>query len=113
MSLVHHQVGPLHFLEETFLLADNLVTGEENIEGQLLAGVLQLKFLDDLPGGGAAGVGDDVHVRRPDRELGLPGRQGGERHHHQHRTFERVDIEEIIEEGDGLDGLAESLKQSS
>lgn len=111
MGLVNHQVGPLHSLEEVALLADDLVACEEDIEGQLPARVLQLKLADDLPGAGAPGVGDGVEVRGPDGELGLPGGQGGQRHHHQHRALERVGVDEILEEGDGLDSLAETLEQ--
>ena len=75
MSLVHHQVGPLHLLEERALPADDLVAGEENIEAELPDGVLQLELPDDLPGPEAAGVGDDVHARSPDGELGLRRRR--------------------------------------
>ena len=51
-----------------------------------------------------------VDLRGPGGELLLPGRHGGEGHHHQHRTFERVDVEEILKEGDGLDSLTKTLK---
>ena len=100
VSLVHHNVGPDDVLEEGSVLADHLVVGQEGIEGQLPAGVLQLELPDDLPGLGAAVVADGVDVRGPDGELLLPGSHGGQRHHHQHRAFERVDVEEILEEGD-------------
>ena len=110
MSLVNNNVGPDDVLEESSVLTNYLVVRQDSIEGQLLANVLQLELLDDLPGLGVAVVADGVDVRGPDGELLLPGRHGGQGHHHQHRAFEPVDVEEILEEADGLDGLAETLQ---
>ena len=110
MSLVNNNVGPHDVLEESSVLTDHLVVGQECVEGELPAGVLQLELPDDLPGLGAAVVADGVDVRRPGGELLLPGSHGGQRHHHQHRTLERVHVEEVLEEGDGLDGLTETLR---
>ena len=110
VGLVNNNVGPDDVLEESSVLTNHLVVRQESIEGQLPAGVLQLELPDDLPGVGAAVVADGVDVRRPGGELLLPGRHGGQRHHHQHRALEGVDVEEILEEGDGLDGFSETLK---
>ena len=110
VSLVNDNIGPLDFLEEFSLLSDDLIIGEEDVESELPTRVLQLVLPDDLPGLRGAGVADGVEVRRPGGELLLPGSHGRERHHHQHWTLERVHVEEILEEGDGLDGLTETLR---
>ena len=110
MSLVDYNVGPDNVLEECSVLTDHLIVGEKRVEGELAAGVLQLELSYNLPRLAAPVVADGVYLWRPGGEFLLPGRHGGQGHHHQHRTFERVDVEQILEEGDGLDGLAETLQ---
>ena len=108
VSFVHHNVGPDNVTEEGLVLPDHLVAGDEDVEAEVALVVLALVLADDLPGLGVPEVGDGVHVRRPLRELLLPGRDGGQRHADQHGTLERVVVEQVFEEADGLDRFPET-----
>lgn len=61
-----------------------------------------------VPAADVSEVDDDVHLRRPQLDLPLPGRDGGERHHQQEGSVELVLVEQVVEEADCLDGLPQT-----
>ena len=56
--------------------------------------------------GGISDIHYDIHLWSPEVALSLPGHDGGERHNHQKGAVEAVGVEEVRQEGDGLNGLA-------
>lgn len=58
-----------------------------------------------FPAHDVAQVDHHVHVRSPGVKLPLPGGQRGQRHHHQKGSVELMLVEQVGQEGDGLDGL--------
>ena len=61
-----------------------------------------------VPAGDVAQVHHHVHVRRPQLDLALPGGERGQGHHQQKGPVQLVLLEQVAEEGDGLDGLAQA-----
>ena len=108
VGLVHHHVGPLHLLEEAAVLDDELVVGEQSIEGDGAAAVVAFVLADNLARRRVPVVHHHVHLRGPLLKLLLPGGHGGERHAHEHGALEGVVVPQVFEETDGLDGLAEA-----
>lgn len=50
----------------------------------------------DFPGVPVTNIDNDVHVRRPESELSLPGIEGGERQHQQIWTVHLVRVEQVV-----------------
>ena len=108
VSLVNHEGGPGDGVEDVLVLEQDLVGGDQGVElGPLVAGVDPLLGAEDGPARHVTDVGEHVHVRPPLLELVLPGVEGGEGHDDEEGAVEGVLVEEVVEEGDGLDGLAE------
>ena len=53
-------------------------------------------------------VDHHVHVRGPGFKLPLPGGECWQGHHHQERPIQLVLVEQVGQEGDGLDGLSKT-----
>ena len=61
---------------------------------------------DLLSAGHISDVDHQVVVRRPLLKLAVPGRHGGQGDNDEERSVQLVDVGEVVEEPDGLDGLA-------
>ena len=55
-----------------------------------------------------ADVDHEIVVGGPLLKLSMPGGHGGERNDHEEWTVQLVVVGEVVEEGDGLDGLAQT-----
>lgn len=53
-------------------------------------------------------VHHNVHLRSPELDLPLPGREGRQRHHQKKGPVKLVIVEHVIEEADGLDGFSQT-----
>jgi len=121
MGLVHHQNLPLDRAEAGGVDRDELVGGEQDVEldgGGLHAGRLlplphrvvlegELVLSDDDAVVLVADIGHHVELGGPEGELPLPVDEGGEGHGDEEGAAAMSLLEERVEEGDGLDGLAE------
>ena len=108
MGLVHHHVGPLHLLKEGPVLDHQLVVGQQDVEGDGPAAVVALVLAYCLTCHRVPIVDDHVDLGRPLFELLLPGGHGGEGHADEHGALKGVVVPEVLEEADGLDGLAQA-----
>lgn len=53
-----------------------------------------------------AEIDNHVHVWGPGLKLSLPGGERGQRHHQHEGPIQLVLVEQVWQEGDGLDGLS-------
>lgn len=61
-----------------------------------------------VPAADVSQVDHHVHLRGPQVDLPLPGRQRGERHDQQEGSVQLVLVEQVVEEADRLDGFAQT-----
>ena len=109
VSLIYHQTGPVEGAELSLVFQTDLISGQQSVElGPPVARVDPLLGPDDVSTGHVPDVGEHVHVGGPLGELVLPRVQGGQGDHHEIRAVQLEPVEEVVEEGDGLNGLAEA-----
>ncbi|TFA99797.1 hypothetical protein CCMA1212_008205 [Trichoderma ghanense] len=111
LGLVEDHVLPSHLLEVGHVGHDELVRGDADVEGRVLAvrGVLAVpKLPQHLSIAGAAPVGEDLELGNELCNFLLPVVQRGSGRHDQERTPDVVLLGQVGHDGDGLDSLAET-----
>ena len=107
MGLIDGQDLPFDRAQLLCIAQSQLVRRQQDVELELLVRPAELVLADRLARRSVAAVADNVEIRRPRRELGLPGGDGRERNDDEKRAKLVQGVKEVREEGDRLDRLAE------
>ena len=107
MSFVDGEVLPSDVTELCAVLENELVGGDEDVELDLF-GRAELVLSDHGSTGTVANVSESVEVGSPMLQLAHPCGQRGEGHNDEEGAVLVAGMEEVREEGDGLNSLAET-----
>lgn len=105
MSLVDRQRLPLDIAQLLRIPQRQLISSQQDIHLELLIRRSEFVIPNHLAGGRCSDICDDIDIRGPGLELGLPGGDGGKRDDHEEGAVLVHFVKEVGKESDGLDGL--------